>query len=41
VDFYNGDFIILSVLPIITYANADIQKTDILKNNNNKSGVYR
>lgn len=38
-DFYTGNLIILSVLPVITYANADLQKINILKNN--KSGVYR
>lgn len=29
------------VLPVVTYSNADTQKFEILRDNYNKSGVYR
>jgi hypothetical protein len=30
-----------SVVPVIKYSNADIQKLQIIKENKGKSGVYR
>jgi len=35
------NFDLFSIIPVAIYANADIQKLDILKDNKNKSGIYR
>ena len=35
------DYLIMAVVPIITYSNPDTQKLDILKDNKGKSGIYR
>ena len=29
-----------NIIPVVVYANADIQKLDILKDNKGKSGIY-
>lgn len=34
-------FVLLSFIPIKIYDNADIQKTDIIKDNKKKVGIYR
>lgn len=35
-----NNFVLLSVFPVITYENTDLQKFQILKENKKKSGVY-
>lgn len=35
------DPVILSLLPVVTYLNADTQKLDIIKDNKQKCGVYK
>jgi exonuclease V gamma subunit len=40
--FDAGDVLpLLDVIPVASYSNADTQKLDILKDNKNKSGIYR
>jgi hypothetical protein len=50
IGIYNGLFhsitqnfnpYLLSIVPIISYSNADTMKTDILNENINKIGIYR
>jgi hypothetical protein len=36
----NHSFIILSIIPLISYNNADVEKIRILKENKDKSGIY-
>jgi len=37
-----GDVLyLLDIIPVASYSNADIQKLDILRDNKNKSGIYR
>jgi hypothetical protein len=38
--YLNDSFNLLSIMPLITYNNADIEKIRILKENKGKSGVY-
>jgi len=39
--FYMDNFYFFSIIPVAIYTNADTQKLDILKDNKNKSGIYR
>jgi len=41
VNFYMDNFYFFSIIPVAIYTNADTQKLDILKDNKNKSGIYR
>ncbi len=36
-----SDLLLFSVIPVVKYSNADIQKLSILKDNKSKAGVYR
>lgn len=36
----NHSFITLSIIPLISYNNADVEKIRILKDNKDKSGIY-
>jgi hypothetical protein len=36
----NHSFITLSIVPLISYNNADVEKIRILKENKYKSGIY-
>jgi hypothetical protein len=38
--YLNDSFNLLSIMPLITYNNADIEKIRILKENKGKSGIY-
>jgi hypothetical protein len=38
--YLNDSFNLLSIMPLITYSNADIEKIRVLKENKGKSGVY-
>jgi len=38
--YLNDSFNLLSIMPLITYNNTDIEKIRILKENKGKSGVY-
>lgn len=38
--YLNHSFNLFSIIPLITYNNADVEKIRILKENQNKSGVY-
>jgi hypothetical protein len=37
----NNSLYTTSTVPFISYANADTQKSDILKDNRKKTGIYR
>jgi hypothetical protein len=41
VAFNFDNSVLLSVIPVATYANADTEKMQILKENKGRSGVYR
>jgi len=38
---FNSDYVWLSVVPVVTYVNADKEKEFAIKNNRKKSGIYR
>ena len=37
----NNNENIMSLIPVRSYSNADLQKSDICKDNNKKTGIYR
>jgi hypothetical protein len=40
-NFINTEGIFLSVIPVVVYSDLETNKKSILKENKNKSGVYR